>query len=119
MRQNHKDMYAEVERTLAAKSSHEWEAHLNQAGVPCMRVATISDAVKSEQIRERRFYHTFDKAPGLAGPVTVPLAPFHMSMSKAIAHSPPPTLGQHTADILKGLGYSEEQISSLRSAGTV
>lgn len=119
MRQNYREMYAEIERTLAARTAHEWEGHLNKAGVPCMRVASLPEAVDCEQIRERRFYHTFDSAPGVAGKLTVPLAPYKMSMNKPLVHSPPPLLGQHTDEILRGAGYTEADISRMRGAGII
>jgi crotonobetainyl-CoA:carnitine CoA-transferase CaiB-like acyl-CoA transferase len=33
--------------------------------------------------------------------------------------TPPPRLSQHTEEILRSLGYTEEQIQALRKAGTV
>jgi crotonobetainyl-CoA:carnitine CoA-transferase CaiB-like acyl-CoA transferase len=84
-----------------------------------MRVASVPEAVESEQIRERGFYHTFDSAPGVPGKLTVPMAPYKMSMNKAIVHSPPPMLGQHTDEILRSVGYTEADISRMRGAGII
>ena len=110
MRQNADAMYAEIERTLKDKTAQEWEDILNEAGVPCMRVYKIKEIVEHPQIKERKLYHTFDHVPGVATRVTVPLAPYKMSKAPAIAHSPPARLGQHTDEILKGLGYSDVDI---------
>jgi succinate---hydroxymethylglutarate CoA-transferase len=45
--------------------------------------------------------------------------PVKFSDSKPGVRSPPPTLGQHTDDILKDLGMTESDVKSLREEGVV
>ena len=54
------------------------------------------------------------------GPIKLVNTPVKYSHSKPSIRSPPPTLGQHTDEVLKGLlGMSEEEISSLRGEGVI
>lgn len=54
------------------------------------------------------------------GPIKLVNTPVKYSHSTPGIRSPPPTLGQHTDDILKTtLGMSDEELASLRSEGVV
>jgi crotonobetainyl-CoA:carnitine CoA-transferase CaiB-like acyl-CoA transferase len=117
---NMKALDEEVERRLATKTASEWEAILNQAGVPAMEVIPLARAVHHPQLEHRRFFHTFDdrEATGLP-PFAVPTAPYRLSASPAKIHSMPPRLGQHTDQVLAENGFSEEEIARLRAGSIV
>jgi succinate---hydroxymethylglutarate CoA-transferase len=54
------------------------------------------------------------------GPVNLINTPVKFSFSKPSIRSPPPTLGQHTEEILTDLlGMDQESIQSLREEGVV
>lgn len=56
----------------------------------------------------------------VAGSVRVPAIPISMSATPPSIRLVPPTLGQHTDEILSGLlGQSQEQIEQLRAAGVI
>jgi CoA:oxalate CoA-transferase len=118
--QNMTALDAEVERRLARKTATEWEAILNEAGVPAMEVMPLARAVHHPQLEYRKFFHPFDdtSATGLP-PFAVPTAPYRLSTTPATIHSMPPRLGQHTDEILAQHGYSTEEIARLHANGTV
>ena len=109
----------ELEHAFMTKTASEWEAILNEAGVPAMRVRTIPEAVAESYLETRQLFRTFENVPGVNCNVTVPLVPFKLSTSEARADTPPPTLGAHTAEILGSLGYSTDQIEQLRGRNVV
>ncbi len=45
--------------------------------------------------------------------------PYQLSKTGPALRLPPPLLGQHTAEVLGELGYSEQQIEALRARGVV
>jgi succinate--hydroxymethylglutarate CoA-transferase len=53
------------------------------------------------------------------GPIKLVNTPVKFSESTPGIRSAPPTLGQHTVEVLKQLGYSEEQVEEFRSSGVV
>ena len=56
----------------------------------------------------------------LAGKVPMVRSPIRLSESPARSDIPPPLLGQHTAEVLKGvLGMDEAEVDALRKKGIV
>jgi succinate--hydroxymethylglutarate CoA-transferase len=55
----------------------------------------------------------------VCGPVKLVNTPVKYSHSTPGIRTPPPTLGQHTNDVLKALGMDSEEVDSLRQEGIV
>lgn len=85
---------------------------LTDVGVPCGPIQNIEQVLTSPQVlaREMMVPIAHPNVPDLA----VPAFPVKFSGTPAVVHSPPPLLGQHTEEVLSGLGYSDAQIEQLR-----
>ena len=91
-----------VERTeeLASASAAEWEARLNQAGVPAGRVLSVPQVLEEPQVIERRMTARFEDVPGADRPVTVSRGGFLVDGEAPHPGRPPPRLGEHTDEVL-------------------
>ncbi len=117
---NLKALDEEIERRLSTKTAGEWEALLNQAGVPAMEVLPLARGVHHPQLEHRKFFHAFDdtEASGLP-PFAVLTSPYRLSATPASIRSMPPRLGQHTDEVLAENGFSEEEIAQLHADNVV
>ena len=113
------ELTAELESGLAQKSAEEWEALLNGQGIPAGRVLTVPQALHSSQVKHRELLQSFESVPGVGRAVTLTRAGFKMSIAQPRVRSAPPTLGEHTAEILGDLGYDGPEIERLERIGAI
>ena len=81
--------------------------------VPCGSVNSLAEALTDPHYLERG--NQIEQVHPVAGLVRSIASPLRMSESSASYRLPPPTLGEHTGDILSQLGYSVEQIQALKA----
>jgi crotonobetainyl-CoA:carnitine CoA-transferase CaiB-like acyl-CoA transferase len=103
---------------FATRTTREWVAALDAAGVPNGPINTIEQAFAEPQAVARGA--KVDIAHPLAGHVSLAASPMRFSETPITYDVPPPLLGQHTDDVLRGLlGLADERIAQLRSDGIV
>ncbi|MGI4794713.1 MAG: CaiB/BaiF CoA transferase family protein [Janthinobacterium lividum] len=106
-----------VQDILRAQTSAHWIARLNEADVPCTPVNTIADLAAHEQTAARGIILDYEHPrlgalKGVATPIMFDGAP-------RPAGAPPPSLGEHTAEILHGLGFDAASIDRMAAAGSI
>jgi crotonobetainyl-CoA:carnitine CoA-transferase CaiB-like acyl-CoA transferase len=114
---NRKQMNAEIDRVLVKKTSAQWIEALNTAGVPSGPILNIKEVFENEQVKHL----------GLAQPVRhrtrgemkVQAPPATLSRTPGAIRRAAPEHGEHTDEILRELGYSAEDIASLRKDAAV
>ena len=113
LRSEHRDrLHGDIEKHLAARTTAEWVDALNDAGVPCGPIYSIDQAFADPQVRELDIVQEVGDVPYLGQPVTLSRTP-----SRVVAH--PPALGEHTAEVLREIGFDDAGITRLRSEGIV
>jgi crotonobetainyl-CoA:carnitine CoA-transferase CaiB-like acyl-CoA transferase len=103
---------AALNALLRQSTVEHWIARLSAAGVPATRVFGLEQAVVSDVARERRTFADSDGVPLVRLPWLVDGAPIPWS-------SPAPSLGQHTREVLREIGFSDERIDALVASGAV
>jgi len=118
-KRNRDALTREIEQSLRRRTATEWEGVLNELGIPAGRVLTVPEALDTEQVRQRGLLQIVPNVPGCDGPIAVTRAGFKISQGDPQIPFRPPELGEHTEEILEGLGYDESQIGHLRDIGAV
>jgi crotonobetainyl-CoA:carnitine CoA-transferase CaiB-like acyl-CoA transferase len=112
------DAHAELERLFLTRTRAEW-GEFAVAHPCCLEpVLDLDEALASDLARAREMVVEVDQ-PGVSEPVRQLGPPVKLSRTPADPAAPGPALGEHTAEVLGGLGYSEEEIAALERSGAV
>lgn len=92
-------------------------AALDRAGVPCGAINSVSDVFQDPQVRSRGMLRQVPHPLGVDVPQLA--SPMRFESASGFAAGAPPTLGQHSAEILGELGYSPQDIAGLLAKGAI
>ncbi len=101
-----------IGEALAQDTAERWVAKLKAVGVPCGRINTVAQALDDPHTAARRMVETVTHPT--IGELKMLGIPFKFSDTPASVGRAPPTLGQHTDEILSELGMDAAAIAALR-----
>ncbi|HEY7499129.1 MAG TPA: CoA transferase [Vicinamibacterales bacterium] len=103
---------------LRARSRAAWIEVLTAEGIPCGSVRDLGDVFDDPQLSARQMVETIDHAT--LGAIRVLGVPIKLSETPGSVRTAPPTLGQHSDQILRTLaGLTDEEIARLRALRAV
>ncbi len=103
---------------LRRRTRTEWIETLTAAGVPCGSVRDVKEVLTDPHLEARRMIEAVEHAA--AGPLRVLGVPIKLSDTPGRVRTAPPTLGQHTACVLRDdLGMPAGEIEGLRRGGVI
>lgn len=111
------EVRVEVERLLAARGARDWIPALRQAGIPAGPVYAMDQVFTDPQVQALQMVQSTTTDTGrrldlVRGPVTVDGVP------PAIRRAPP-SLGQDSRDVLRGIEIPEDEIDALVREGVI
>jgi len=108
---------AEIGKALASKTTAEWIVILTKAEVPCGPIYAIDKMFDDPQVKH------IGAAVGVKSPklgeLRIVNQAVKLSRTPASIVVAPPEVGEHTEEILKGLGYDKAAIATLRQRKVV
>ncbi len=106
-----------LRQSTVMRTTAEWIAVLENAAVPCGPINDLAAVFADPQVQARGM--RIDMAHALGGSTPQVANPIHLSATPIEYRSAPPTLGQHSDAILRALGRSNAEISTLRETGVI
>jgi formyl-CoA transferase/CoA:oxalate CoA-transferase len=104
--------------TLHKRPRADWVQALKSAGVPCGAVRDVGEVLEDPQLEARDMIQRIEHT--IAGSIRVTGVPVKLSDTPGTVRTAPPTLGQHTRDILtKDVGLTDPEIESLRASRAI
>ncbi|UFN50769.1 CoA transferase [Roseomonas sp. OT10] len=100
---------------LQSRTTADWVAALEAAKIGCGPINKLSQVFADPHVQARKVVVEMDHASGET--VKVIANPVRLSATPPSYRSAPPVLGQHTEEVLGGLGVGAEEIAKLRADG--
>jgi crotonobetainyl-CoA:carnitine CoA-transferase CaiB-like acyl-CoA transferase len=106
-----------LEARLTTDTTAHWHERLTAAGVPAAPVADVADIVAAPQTEALGMLQPLPH-PSIPD-LRLPALPLSFDHERAVHRTPPPAVGQHTAEILAEVGYDDETIAALAARGVI
>jgi crotonobetainyl-CoA:carnitine CoA-transferase CaiB-like acyl-CoA transferase len=103
---------------LSTRTTGEALAELQSARVPAGPILDLGAVLEDPQVKARELLQYVDY-PGAPKPVPLANTAVQLSATPGSIRHRAPTLGEHTNEVLRELGYSAEEISTLRTSEVV
>jgi crotonobetainyl-CoA:carnitine CoA-transferase CaiB-like acyl-CoA transferase len=114
----HDAIDTDLRRWFAAREREATVEALLAAGVPAAPVRDPRLAREHPQLAARGFYEEVEHA--IVGRQPLPTVPFRLASAARWLRRPPPTLGEHSREVLRELaGATEEELDALEAAGVI
>jgi crotonobetainyl-CoA:carnitine CoA-transferase CaiB-like acyl-CoA transferase len=113
-KQNAQALVVELDAIFGARDMAEWRTILDSVGVTFGVVGKIDDVAHDAQMQAVGALVPFSD-----GKTLTVSSPFNLEGEAKVAPRRAPTVGQHSADVLRDAGYSADEIGQLRKLGVL
>jgi len=111
------ELIPRLEKIFQQQPAEHWLQTLQAGGIPCAPINEVDEILEADYLQARGMIVEMEHPQ--AGPVRSLGNPVALAATPPSYRLPPPTLGQHTTEVLTTLGYSTEEIAALRQAGAI
>jgi crotonobetainyl-CoA:carnitine CoA-transferase CaiB-like acyl-CoA transferase len=103
-----------IEDVTSQRPRGHWLEQLERVGIPCGPINTYQDVFRDPHVLAREMLVEIDHP--VLGPTRALGTPIKMSGTPLNPRRRAPLLGEHTEEILKSLGYSQNEIAAIRTS---
>ncbi|MCO6449724.1 MAG: CoA transferase [Caldilineales bacterium] len=111
------DLHNALNDLFAANTADHWLEKLREVGIPCGAINEVDEILADSHVIARGM--VVEQEHPVVGAVRSLGNPMHLSATPPSYRLPPPTLGQHTDEILAELGYDAAAVAALHAGGAV
>jgi formyl-CoA transferase len=115
--ENYDDLSTTLQAVFRGGRREDWLRRMQERDVPCAPLNTLEEVFNDPQVREYGFPEEVEH-PRM-GKVRLVGSGVDLSHTPPKTTLPPPTLGEHTEEILSALGYDKATVARLRESGVV
>ena len=114
---NRRRLAQEIERVTVTRPRAHWLQVLDEADVPCGPILNYGEVFADPQVRDLGMVEEVEHPIG--GHVRVVRPAVKLSKTPVRVARRSPLYGEHTAEVLREIGYGDEETRSLAAAGVV
>lgn len=116
MRQKHwPEIYALLSTAFVGKTTNEWEAICEKAAIPCTPVRSVDELLADPHLADVGFFECSEHPT--EGRIRQMRPTTRWSTAEVGIHRHPPTIGEHSVELLTELGYDQPRIDALLQSG--
>jgi formyl-CoA transferase len=115
--ENRRQLIPLIEAVTLKRPAAHWVSVLQEAGVPCGLLQTYDQVFNDPHLQARSFFT--DAPHSKLGPVRQVASPMRLSRTPTRMERAGPLLGEHSAEVLRDLGRSAEEIRRLAEAKVI
>ncbi len=108
---NHDELERLIEEALGRKTTAEWMPIMEAEDVWAAPVNNFPEVFADPQVLHNNMVVTVESP---IGPLRLLGIPYKLSKTPARVRTAPPTLGQHTDEVLRSMGYTREEVELAR-----
>ena len=114
---NRNAVNTEIEKYTVQKTSAEWIEEMTEAGVPCGPIYSIDEMFADPQVEHVNMKHPVHHAD--LGEMKLLGQAINLSRYQPRTGMPTPNSGEHTEEVLEGIGFNAAAIEDLRQRGII
>jgi formyl-CoA transferase len=109
---NRAEIVGLLAEAIRQQPADHWFERLEVAGIPAGPINSISQALADVQAQHRQMVRTIAGVPMVGSPVRI-------DGTRADSDLPPPALGEHTVEVLSGVGLTTDDLERLRGTNVI
>ena len=109
------EIYDLLAGILETRTSAEWMTLLEKADIPVSKMNAVDDLLSDSHLNSSGFFR--EEQHPTEGPMYAMRTPTGWSGSVPEPTAPAPRLGEHSLEVLRALGYDEDEITRMKNDG--